>query len=95
MSVPQVTDGGTSSLRCECGDRACRCTIRLIPRSTSPCGRTRRTLPPTTRTPRARLIEEHKRFAVVETVSGEAANSPVEATRANGVGREIRPETSK
>ena len=45
--------------------------------------------------PESEVIEEHKRFAVVETVSGEAANSPVEATRANGVGREIRPETSK
>jgi hypothetical protein len=75
MSVPQVTDGGMSSLRAYATHFAIAANVEN-PESEE-------------------LIEEHQRFAVVETVSGEAANSPVEATRANGVGREIRPETSK
>jgi hypothetical protein len=68
--------GWMSTFRCECGDETCTCPIRLT------LGEYEAVRAYATRFAIARnhenpeieqLIEEHERFAVVETVSGEAA----------------------
>ena len=68
-------DGRMSSFRCECGDQGCTCAIALTLaeyESVRAHG-TRFAIARHHENPESeQLIEEHERFAVVETVSGEA-----------------------
>ena len=68
--------GGMSPFRCECGDEACTCAIRLTAaeyESVRAYG-THFAIARNHENPESEhLIEEHDRFAVVETVSGDAA----------------------
>ena len=75
-SASAPTDGGMSSFRCECGDSDCTCAIRLTAAEYESV-RTYAThfaIARNHENPESeQLVEEHERFAVVETVSGEAA----------------------
>jgi hypothetical protein len=69
-------DGGMSSYRCECGDDACTCAILLTAAEYESVREyaTHFAIARNHENPESeQLIEEHTRFAVVETVSGEAA----------------------
>jgi hypothetical protein len=71
-----TTDGGMSSFRCECGDDACTCAIRLTASEYESVREyaTHFAIARNHENPESeQLIEEHARFAVVETVSREAA----------------------
>ena len=68
--------GGMSSFRCECGDRACKCAIRLTAAEYESVRAypTHFVVARNHENPESeQLISEQERFAVVETVSGEAA----------------------
>ena len=65
-----------STFRCECGDQACSCPIRLtLPEYESVRAyATRFAIARNHENPEIEeLVEEHERFAVVETVSREGA----------------------
>lgn len=65
-----------SSFRCECGDEACACAIRLTAAEYESVRAyaTHFAIARNHENPESeQLIEEHERFAVVEMVSGEAA----------------------
>jgi anti-sigma B factor antagonist len=69
-------DGRMSAFRCECGDEACTCVIRLtVAEYESVRGyATHFAIARDHENPELeQLIEEHERFAVVESVSGESA----------------------
>jgi hypothetical protein len=70
-----AADRGLSGFRCECGDEACTCTIQLTAAEYESV-RTYAThfaIARNHENPESeQLVEEHERFAVVETVSGEA-----------------------
>jgi hypothetical protein len=71
-----TTDGGMSSFRCECGDDACTCAIRMTATEYESVREyaTHFAIARNHENPESeQLIEEHARFAVVETVSREAA----------------------
>ena len=66
--------GPMSSFRCECGDAGCMCVIRLTPveYESVRAYATHFAIARDHENPESeQLIEEHERFAVVETVSGE------------------------
>lgn len=68
-------DGGTSPFRCECGDRACTCAIRLTAAEYESVRAyaTHFAIARNHENPESeQLVEEHERFAVVEAVSAEA-----------------------
>jgi hypothetical protein len=68
--------GWMSTFRCECGDAACACPIRLTVAEYESVRAyaTRFAIARNHENPEIEgLIEEHERFAVVETVSGEGA----------------------
>ena len=70
------TRGWMSTFRCECGDAACTCPIRLTlaEYESVRAYATRFAIARNHENPESeQLIEEHERFAVVEIVSGEAA----------------------
>ena len=70
------TNGEVSSFRCECGDEACTCAIRLTAAEYESVRAyaTRFAIARNHENPDSeRLIEEHERFAVVKTNSREAA----------------------
>jgi hypothetical protein len=70
-----TTDGGMSPFRCECGDDACTCAIRLTAAEYESVRAyaTHFAIARNHENPESeQLVEEHERFAVVETVSGEA-----------------------
>jgi hypothetical protein len=72
----QAAGGGMSSFRCECGDEACTCAIRLtgVEYESVRAYATHFAIAGNHENPESeQLIEEHERFAVVETVYGEAA----------------------
>ncbi len=67
-------DGRMSSFRCECGDGDCTCSIRLtlVEYESVRAYATHFAIARNHENPESeQLIEEHERFAVVETVSGE------------------------
>ena len=68
-------NSGLSSFGCECGDDGCSCAVRLT-RAEYESVRahsTRFVIAPDHENPESeQVIEEHERFAVVDTVSGEA-----------------------
>ena len=67
--------GWMSTFRCECGDEACTCPIRLTLEEYEAVRAyaTRFAIARNHENPEIeQLIEEHERFAVVEVVSGEA-----------------------
>ena len=69
-------DGGTNPFRCECGDNACTCAIRLTAGEYESVRAypTHFAIARNHENPESeQLIEEHERFAVVERVSGDAA----------------------
>ena len=69
------TDGRMRSFRCECGDEGCTSVIRLTlaEYESVRAYATRFAIARNHENPESeQLIEEHERFAVVETVSGEA-----------------------
>jgi hypothetical protein len=69
------TDGRMSSFRCECGDPGCTCAIRLTlaEYESVRAYATHFAIARNHENPESeQLIEEHERFAVVETVAGEA-----------------------
>jgi hypothetical protein len=71
-----TTDGGLSPFRCECGDEACPCSIRLTAAEYESVRAyaTHFAVARNHENPESeQLIEEHERFAVVEMVSGAAA----------------------
>ena len=68
-------DGGMSSFRCECGDEGCSCAIRLAVAEYESVRAyaTRFVIARDHENPESeQVIEEHERFAVVDTVSGAA-----------------------
>ena len=68
--------GGIDPFRCECGDDACTCAIRLTGAEYESVRAyaTHFAIARNHENPESeQLVEEHERFAVVETVSGEAA----------------------
>ena len=68
-------DGQTSPFRCECGDNTCTCAIRLTAAEYESVRAyaTHFAIARDHENPESeQLIEEHERFAVVETVSGDA-----------------------
>ena len=72
----QAAGGGMSSFRCECGDEACTCAIRLtaVEYESVRAYATHFAIAGNHENPESeQLVEEHERFAVVETVYGEAA----------------------
>ena len=74
-SAPTNADRPMNSFRCECGDQSCTSAIRLtLAEYESVRGyATRFAIARNHENPESeQLIEEHERFAVVETVSGEA-----------------------
>lgn len=71
-----ATEAGMGSFRCECGDAACKCAIRLTATEYESVRAyaTRFAIARDHENPESeQLVEEHERFAIVETVSGEAA----------------------
>jgi hypothetical protein len=71
-----TADGGMSAFRCECGDDACTCAIRLTGAEYESVRAyaTHFAIARNHENPESeQLVEEHERFAVVEMVSGEAA----------------------
>ena len=89
--------GGTSSFRCECGDRGCTCTIRLTlaEYESVRAYATHFAIARNHENPESeQLIEEHERFAVVEAVSGEAAKFARSSDPRQWRGREARPAPS-
>ena len=67
-------DGRMRSFRCECGDAGCTCAIRLtlVEYESVRAYATHFAIARNHENPESeQLIEEHERFAVVETVSGE------------------------
>jgi hypothetical protein len=71
-----TTDEGMSPFRCECGDDACRCAIRLTAGEYEAVRAyaTRFAIAHNHENPESeQVIEEQERFAVVEVVSGDAA----------------------
>jgi hypothetical protein len=74
--VSAPTDGVMGSFRCECGDEDCTCAIRLTATEYESVRAyaTHFAIAPDHENPESeQLVEEHERFAVVETVSGDAA----------------------
>jgi stearoyl-CoA desaturase (delta-9 desaturase) len=72
---PTIDDGGVSPFRCECGDEACTCAIRLTAAEYESVRAyaTRFAIARNHENPESeQLVEEHERFAIVETVSAEA-----------------------
>lgn len=72
----QAAGGAMSSFRCECGDEACTCAIRLtaVEYESVRAYATHFAIAGNHENPESeQLVEEHERFAVVETVYGEAA----------------------
>ena len=72
----RTPDGATNPFRCECGDNACTCAIRLTAAEYESVRAypTHFAIARNHENPESeQLIEEHERFAVVETVSGDAA----------------------
>jgi stearoyl-CoA desaturase (delta-9 desaturase) len=72
---PTIADGGVSPFRCECGDEACTGAIRLTAAEYESVRAyaTRFAIARNHENPESeQLVEEHERFAVVETVSAEA-----------------------
>lgn len=71
-----IASGGMTSFQCECGDRNCTCAIRLTAAEyewVRGCA-TQFAIARNHENPESeQLISEHERFAVVETVSGEAS----------------------
>jgi hypothetical protein len=71
-----TTDGGMTLFRCECGDEACTCAIRLTAAEYESVRAyaTHFAIARNHENPESeQLVEEHERFAVVEMVSGDAA----------------------
>jgi hypothetical protein len=71
-----AADRGMRSFRCECGDQACTCAIRLTAAEYESVRAyaTHFAIARNHENPESEeLIEEHERFAVVEQVSREAA----------------------
>jgi alanine racemase len=69
-------DAGMSRFRCECGDETCTCAIRLTAAEYEAVRAyaTHFAIARNHENPESeQLIEEHERFAVLETVSAEAA----------------------
>ena len=69
-------DGGMGSYRCECGDGYCTCAIRMTAAEYESVREyaTHFAIARNHENPESeQLVEEHERFAVVETVSGDAA----------------------
>ena len=86
-----------SSFRCECGDQGCTCTIRLTAAEYESVRAyaTHFAIARDHENPESEhLIEEHERFAVVETVSGEAAKLARRSYARQGRGREARPRAA-
>jgi stearoyl-CoA desaturase (delta-9 desaturase) len=74
--IGTIHDEGVSPFRCECGDAACTCAIRLTAAEYESVRAyaTRFAIARNHENPESeQLVEEHQRFAVVETVSAEAA----------------------
>jgi hypothetical protein len=74
--VAQLPDGGMTPFRCECGDGACTCAIRLTAAEYESVRAYAKhfAIARNHENPESdQLVEEHKRFAVVEMVSGAAA----------------------
>ena len=74
--VSAPTDGVMGSFHCECGDEDCTCAIRLTATEYESVREyaTHFAIAPDHENPESQqLVEEHERFAVVETVSGDAA----------------------
>src|SRR5689334_17444242 len=71
-----IDQGAVIPFRCECGDGACTCAIRLTAAEYESvrAHATRFAIARNHENPECeQLVEEHERFAVVETVSAEAA----------------------
>jgi hypothetical protein len=84
-----ATAARTSSFRCECGDRNCRCAIALTLAEYEAvrASDTRFAIARNHENPeREGLIEEHERFAVVETISGEAVKLARKTGRGSSTG---------
>jgi hypothetical protein len=89
-----ATSGQTSSFRCECGDRDCGCAIALTLAEYEAVRAidTHFAIARNHENPeREGLIEEHERFAVVETVSGEAVKLARRTGRGSRIGGNTGP----
>jgi hypothetical protein len=74
--VGSPTDGVMGSFHCECGDEHCTCAIRMTPTEYESVRAyaTHFAIARDHENPESeQLVEEHERYAVVETVSGDAA----------------------
>ncbi len=88
------TAGRTSSFRCECGDRNCGCAIvlTLAEYEAVRAYDTHFAIARNHENPeREGLIEEHERFAVVETISGEAVKLARRTGRGSSIGGNTGP----
>jgi hypothetical protein len=85
--------GRVSSFRCECGDRDCTCAIQLtlMEYEEVRADDTHFAIAPNHENPERELIEEHERFAVVETISGEALKLARRTGRHNTIGGNAGP----
>jgi len=80
--------GSVSSFRCECGDQDCSCAIQLTLAEYEAvrADDTHFAIATNHENPERDLVEEHERFAVVETVSGEALKLARKTGRKNTIG---------
>lgn len=90
-------DGAVSPFRCECGDEACTCAIRLTAAEYESVRAyaTRFAIARNHENPESeQLVEQHERFAVVETVSADATKLARRSDPRQGRSRGARPRAA-